>query len=211
MVKKISLKEQIRERIFKDIIKGELNGILNEKELIERYEVSKTSVREALIELCQQEVLRAIPRYGYEIVTVSEKDVRDATELRLLLEMSCFEKAVDNMTREDIARFKDWAFRLKHTLSMEIWQYWDRNLSFHVEFNAFAGNRLMNETLASTLNLLWRANAQQWKRKQATQMQLEGQHPHQRMMLLIEEGKIEEAKQCLEDDIRDIPKIMSRF
>ncbi|MBS6953688.1 MAG: GntR family transcriptional regulator [Enterocloster asparagiformis] len=211
MVKKVSLKEQIREGIFKEIIKGELTGILNEKELIERYEVSKTSVREALIELCQQDVLRVIPRCGYEVVTVSDRDVRDATELRMLLELSCFERAVANMTPEDIARFKDWAFQLKHTLSMEIWQYWDRNLSFHVQFNAFAGNRLMNETLSKTLNILWRANAQQWKRKQATQMQLEGQHPHQVMMLLLEEGKVAEAKKVLEDDIRKIPKVMSEF
>jgi len=211
MAKKVSLKEQIRECIFKEIIKGELNGIVNEKELIERYEVSKTSVREALIELCQQDVLRVIPRCGYEIVTVSEKDVRDATELRMLLELSCFERAVENMTPEDIAYFKDWAFQLKHTLSMEIWQYWDRNLSFHVQFNAFAGNRLMNQTLTNTLNLLWRAHAQQWKRKKANQMQLEGQHPHQLMMLLLEEGKIAEAKKCLENDIKNIPTVMAQF
>ena len=42
-------------------------------------------------------------------------------------------------------------------------------------------------------------------------MQLEGQHPHQVMMLLLEEGKVAEAKKVLEDDIRKIPKVMSEF
>ena len=115
------------------------------------------------------------------------------------------------MTSKDIAYFKDWAFQLKHVLNMEIWQYWDRNLSFHVQLNAFAGNRLINETLEEILTLLWRAHAQQWKQRRDTYMQLEGQHPHQQIMILIEEGKIQEAKQCLEKDICDIPNAMLKF
>ena len=63
-----NLKAQIYTKIFEDIIRGEYGpeDVLREKALVEKFHVSKSPVREALIELCKEGVLRSIPRYGYE-------------------------------------------------------------------------------------------------------------------------------------------------
>lgn len=49
-----NLKEYIHDQILKDVIEGTLqpNMILHEKKLMEQYGVSRSPVREALIQLC---------------------------------------------------------------------------------------------------------------------------------------------------------------
>ena len=62
MADKKSLKEQVYAAVIRDVISGEYppNAILSEKQLIERFSVSKSPVRDALIELCNEGVLRSI-------------------------------------------------------------------------------------------------------------------------------------------------------
>lgn len=47
--------------------------IINEKALAERYQVSKTPVREALSMLVQEGYLKKIPRVGYLVREVTEE------------------------------------------------------------------------------------------------------------------------------------------
>ncbi|MDE6937949.1 MAG: GntR family transcriptional regulator, partial [Lachnospiraceae bacterium] len=62
------------------------NDILTERELIEKYGCSKSPVRDALVTLCNEHVLISHPRYGYEVVRLTQEDVRYILEYRLLLE-----------------------------------------------------------------------------------------------------------------------------
>ena len=63
---KMTLKEQVYNQIFDDIAQGkyQANDILTESKLMEKYQVSKSPVREALIELCKDEVIHSLPRLG---------------------------------------------------------------------------------------------------------------------------------------------------
>ena len=62
-----SIKELVYEGILNDIIQGvyPANSILNERTLVEKYGVSKTPVREALVQLCGEGILKNIPRYAH--------------------------------------------------------------------------------------------------------------------------------------------------
>ena len=66
-----SIKELVYEGILNDIIQGvyPANSILNERTLVEKYGGSKTSVREALVQLCSEGILKNIPRYGYQLLS----------------------------------------------------------------------------------------------------------------------------------------------
>ena len=88
MVVQPSLKEKIYNAILEDILSHqyEPSDILNEKSLVEKYGCSKSPVREALLALCSDNVLRSIPRYGYEIVRLTMDDVFDMLNFRLVLE-----------------------------------------------------------------------------------------------------------------------------
>ncbi|MEA4912892.1 MAG: GntR family transcriptional regulator, partial [Oscillospiraceae bacterium] len=92
--KKGSLKDMVYHKIIELIISGELrcDDIITENQMIERFSVSKSPVREALIQLCYEEVLRSIPRCGYQIVQITPKNIRDLVELRCILELSSLQK-----------------------------------------------------------------------------------------------------------------------
>ena len=66
-----SLKFKIYDQIIDGIVSGEYKGgqILNEQELVKRYNVSKSPVREALTILSSEGILTSIPRYGYQVIS----------------------------------------------------------------------------------------------------------------------------------------------
>ena len=65
-----TLKEIVYDEMLKSIISGQYvaGQVLNEQTLIDQFGYSKSPIREALIMLCNEGVLRNIPRYGYEVV-----------------------------------------------------------------------------------------------------------------------------------------------
>ena len=85
---KDSLKDAIYNAILESIISQEYrpNQVLNEKTLVEKYGCSKSPVREALVSLCNDNVLRNIPRYGYEVVRLTVEDIQEMLQFRLVLE-----------------------------------------------------------------------------------------------------------------------------
>ena len=68
MKTKKTLKETVVEGIYREIEEGiyKPNDIIHEGEIMEKYAMSKSPVREALIELCKDNVLKSIPRVGQE-------------------------------------------------------------------------------------------------------------------------------------------------
>ena len=83
-----SLKDYIYTSILQDIVNSEYtpNQIITEKEIIQKYNCSRSPVREALISLCGDNVLRNIPRCGYQVVHITLEDIEDIQRYRLVLE-----------------------------------------------------------------------------------------------------------------------------
>ena len=112
-----SLKTEIYDSILKDIIEGNYkqNEIINEKQLIEKYGVSKSPIRDALIELCSEGVLISHPRYGYEVVRINEKEIRDIVNFRIMIETGCLRDAASIMTRADIRELREFPLTVMRT------------------------------------------------------------------------------------------------
>lgn len=72
------LKEYIHDQILKDVIEGTLqpNMILHEKKLMEQYGVSRSPVREALIQLCSEGTLAIIPSADTKFLPSQKKKSR---------------------------------------------------------------------------------------------------------------------------------------
>lgn len=159
---RVSLKKKIYNEVFSGIIKGEfpIDQFLNEGGLAAKYGVSKAPIREALIELCNENVLRSIPRLGYQIVQLNMTHVREATELRFVLEKAAFNKTIHNFDDHMLAKLseknKENALQKSQGL-LAPEQHWGRNCAFHLLLCSFCGNTLLTKTLESTLNLIRRA------------------------------------------------------
>ncbi|MFO7753764.1 MAG: GntR family transcriptional regulator [Desulfobacteraceae bacterium] len=67
--------------------------IYNEKSLAERLGISRTPVREALLELATKRLIRLFPQKGVMINTFSDKDIEEVFDIRIALEALSIKKA----------------------------------------------------------------------------------------------------------------------
>jgi DNA-binding GntR family transcriptional regulator len=205
-----TLKKQIYDRVLERIVNKDypIDYILKEKELSKQFGVSKAPVREALIELCKEDIVRSIPRAGYRIVQFTEKDIHEATELRLLLELAALDRIIP--ARPETLRGLSVLVEESHshqedaTVSLDVW--WDNNIRFHVALNAAADNSLLTATLATVLQRLKRAVAQLFRNSPSENYRHFMPGTHGSLLQAIEKGDKKEAKKILSQDILSIRK-----
>ena len=140
---KDSLKDAIYNAILESIISQEYrpNQVLNEKTLVEKYGCSKSPVREALVSLCNDNVLRNIPRYGYEVVRLTVEDIQEMLQFRLVLEGGLLSANCEKFgaAQLDCLEQIDQACR---SATDDIWSHWAFNTEFHLRMTAFAATTM---------------------------------------------------------------------
>lgn len=101
--------ERVRELLRSEILTGVLRpgAIVLEPELAQRFEVSKTPVREALQMLMVEGLVAVLPRKGYMVRTLSFQDVREVMELRLILEPPLVAQAARTATAEQLQQLRE--------------------------------------------------------------------------------------------------------
>jgi DNA-binding GntR family transcriptional regulator len=103
------LKDAVYLQLRDDIISGVLptGAVLREAELVSRFGVSKTPLRDALVRL-QKDGFVDIPPYRSAVVTgYSETDLREIYELRELLEGACARQAALHIGDEALTELAD--------------------------------------------------------------------------------------------------------
>ena len=90
---------RIYQELFQQIVCGTLepNTLLSESELAKQMESSRTPVREALLMLEGDGLLRRYPGRGYLVTEVTPQDVDEIFELRIELERLALKKAYPNL------------------------------------------------------------------------------------------------------------------
>lgn len=160
---KNSVSSKVYDSVLQDILSAHYKAgeILTERALIGEYGCSKTSVREALVALCQENILRSIPRYGYEVLRVERSEITDILEYRYVLETGCLARCMENITPRNILRLQELCDHCTQArVDNELWNYWDHNADFHLELIRLAGNRYAYQQLQSSMDVLKRAFVQ---------------------------------------------------
>jgi DNA-binding GntR family transcriptional regulator len=104
---------QVRALLRRDIIAGRLlpRTMLSEQELSQRFRVSRTPIREALIKLAEENLIEIYPQYGSFVAPIKLREVFDSQFVRESLECSAIERAVEKI---DAARCKALTAVLQH-------------------------------------------------------------------------------------------------
>jgi DNA-binding GntR family transcriptional regulator len=71
---------------------------LTEAQLVRELGLGKTPIREALVRLIHDGLVRNIPRHGYQVTPITLEDVEDLFRLRLILEPAAMELAAGRVT-----------------------------------------------------------------------------------------------------------------
>lgn len=121
---------------------------LREAELAERYQVSKSPVRDALQHLAFEGLVETMPRRGHRVTPVSVSDARDLLEMREALEIAACrriaEQASDD-TLQALDRFRD-----TDTHSLAAFAAYNRR--FHIAIGDASGNRRVAEATRRLLD-----------------------------------------------------------
>lgn len=211
-VHRTTFKEQVYDHIFSDVLEGNfpLDQFITEKQLMERYQVGKAPVREALIELCNENVLRSIPRLGYQVTPVTERNIMDATELRLMLELGALKKTRQNFNagmQTQISRLnQDW-WQEAISGEIDVKKRWQHNSLFHTTLCSFAGNELAVETVSKLIQIEWRAYAQMLAtpEQRSEFFRVTNSKPHIEIERALSCGDFDTVYTLLQDDIMTLP------
>ena len=146
------LSDQVEDYIRDQVEKGLLRpgDRVNEKEVCQTLGLSRTPVREALIQLNSEGIVEMLPRKSIRIKRHSLKDIRDLYMIISTLEAAAAEVAVDEFTAEDIAVQQKLYDQMKRALERnDFAKYKGLNDRSHSLLVAKADNRLLNELLTS--------------------------------------------------------------
>lgn len=140
---KVSLRQKVYAEIKHDIITCQLGPgtPLSENQFVERFQVSKTPIREALTSLQQDRLVEYVPNRGFMVAPISVKDVREIFEARLFYETTLFKLALKWITPADIELLEGYS-RVKYDLNepQAVDFFLEANLNFHLGIARIAGN-----------------------------------------------------------------------
>lgn len=130
---------------------------ITETEVSQKYQVSKTPAREALTILCEEKLLRKIPRKGYMVKKLSHKELCKLYQFRNILERASVEYAVRYADEEELRHLDMLAGAQVDTSHPEwIQEYHRVNSAFHIGLAALTRNNYLIDALRGVLNILQR-------------------------------------------------------
>jgi len=95
MIMKVNLRTQVRDHLLSEMIKGKLKigKTLNLAALSRELNISVTPIREALTQLQQANIIKAIPNRGFIIAPLDVKEAEDLYSLVASLEVMAIENS----------------------------------------------------------------------------------------------------------------------
>lgn len=212
-----NIKQFVFDSILDDIVNGvyPLDFVFNEKYLIEKYQVSRSPIRDALVALCNERVLRSVPRYGYEIVRITEKDMREIAQFRQFIELEAFKMTCERYCEDMLERITQFNIDTHHMLERQevnLRTMWKSNIDFHTMLISFFENDYVENALQRALSMQYRAYSQlYWKKNKLSKRAnpddfenfINGYHKH--LEKSLRERDFGRALEILRDDINDIP------
>lgn len=161
-----TLSQRAYHTVKRAIITGELaeGFFLSAEDARRRFKVGRTPFREACNRLHQERLLEVVPRRGFRVTELRFREVRDLSELRVLVESAIAELAALRGTQEQMARLRalgekigvaqDDGKRQRDALV-------SANREFHLHLAAMTQNRELELLAANLLDRAERLSYQQ--------------------------------------------------
>lgn len=195
-----SLKDHVYDYIADAIANGKLspNQKISEAQICKTMEVSRTPVREALIQLSAEGVLENTPRRGFTLKTLLYQDLEELYEIIGSLDGMTARDATSQLDQED---FKTMDFYIQvmdlSINSGNFPMYMKHQRMFHEVYMQKCPNRTMVEILKNLTNRLIHKTYEDDKDGITRKVLLRTNQEHKEILKLLKEGKAEEVKDYL--------------
>lgn len=169
---RLSLHDQVAVRLRTMLIEGQIppGAKLNERELCERLQVSRTPLREAIKLLGAEGLVDLLPNRGAVAVKLTEADVINTFEVLAVLEGTSGELAAQRVTDDEIAEVRALHYEMLACYSRrDLSGYYRINAAIHRAINDAAKNPVLTATYRSinarvqSLRFRTNQNEKKWK------------------------------------------------
>ena len=143
------LHQQVAVRLRQRIVEGEVapGAKLNERELCEQLQVSRTPLREAIKMLAAEGLVLLLPNRGAVVAQLGVQDVVDTFEVIAGLEGQSGELAAQRITAAELAEVRALHFEmLAAHARKDLPTYYRLNALIHNQINAAARNPVLTQT-----------------------------------------------------------------
>jgi len=206
-----SLREQVYEYLREAMNRGELqpNAFLDLNAIAERLGISRTPLREALLQLETQGFVTVLPRRGFRLNPLTLDDIRHYYQIIGALEAAILRDCGGALTRGDVQRMRDLNAAMADAVADDDFdRYYGLNQAFHEIYLGLSDNRASLALVRSLKQRLY-----DWPRR-AGFIKTWEEHSiaaeHARFLDLLERGAIGEAASFLQE-VHWSFKVQERF
>lgn len=172
-IPRAALHEQVAQRLRQMLVEGRIapGAKLNERELSELLNVSRTPLREAIKMLAAEGLVELLPNRGAVAVSLDEQDILDTFEVMAGLEAQSGELAAQRITGQELAEIQAMHFEMLAAYTRrDLSAYYALNARIHDAISAAAKNPVLaqvyNHVNARLQALRFRSNqdGEKWQR-----------------------------------------------
>ena len=201
MSKYKSLKDHVYEYISEQINNGNLKPKekINEKEISEKLDISRTPIREGLNQLVNEGLLDKKPRKGFIVKEVKEKTVKEVYQIIGVLESLAISLSWENLNDKDIKEMKKLVDKMDIAIKYDDYkEYYELQSKFHKIYIENSNNDKLLEILNSLKKIFIKKNY--YKENDNSNIKnalFKTNNEHKKMIELIEDNKKEELQEYL--------------
>jgi DNA-binding GntR family transcriptional regulator len=194
-----SLKEQVYEYLREQMRRGEIlpGSAIDMEETSKKLGVSKTPLRDALLQLEMEEFVTILPRRMVVVNTLKKDDIRNYYEIIGSLESMAMLKAFERLKAADIEAMQKLNAGMKDAIAANDFDlYYERNLAFHNTFLNLCGNDSLVKLVNNLKKRLYdfprpKGFVKEWEESSILE--------HQALIDLLRKGRGQEAANHVRD------------
>ena len=194
-----SLKEQVYEYLRDQLGRGELlpGSAINMDETSQKLGVSRTPLRDALLQLEMEGFVSILPRRGVIVNHLKLQDIKNYYEIIGALESAALMANFDEIKNTQIQKMHALNDEMKLAIDQDNFNlYYQKNLKFHDVFLNLCENKNLVKIVNTLKKRLYDFPRQEGFVKLWEQTSI---HEHRELVRLIEEGKKEQASNYIRD------------
>lgn len=157
-----SLSDQVYEYVFHLIKVGKIavGDKIDEAELIKKLGISRTPIREALIQMTSDNLLDNVPRKGFFVKSIDEVEMQECFAVIAQLDAYVMELAMPNIEDEHIRRMATAVEKMSLAISKsDEDMYYDWEQEFHTIYREVCGNTVLTNMIKELTRKAFRSEA----------------------------------------------------
>jgi DNA-binding GntR family transcriptional regulator len=193
--------------VYDRLIEALLHGMIKPGErlyiqpLAEQLAVSPTPLRQALMKMVGEGLVRNSPRRGMYVIKPAAAEVRDLFEVRLMCELHAIERSLPRITDENLRHLEQLVDECDAILTSEVhseWAYGQADQKLHSYLVGLAGNSVLSEWYNNlrVQTLVIAQNPEITKRRAG-----ETSAEHHRTLATVRARDVEAAKEALREHL----------